>query len=152
MPITKRPQTFEASDGAEFATEAEAKRHQALLDASRDFRSAEKIYHQAIAKTQKTADGRPFEFGVFRDYYLIHWWGDRPRLVTIDFIGRDSILEDGKLYLVPGPDKRQAVPRVAVEELYVDRLAARKELLRRLEEWIADVNREIEELMAEVSG
>ena len=85
MAVKQTKPTFQCSDGKEFPTQAEADRHEDLMVAKDEYETARRKFGIALAKTQKTADGKPFEFGIMRNYWYIRCWNSLPRLFVVDF-------------------------------------------------------------------
>lgn len=144
MGIKKKPSVYEASDGTEFETQAEAERYQALTDAERQYRNASAAYGQMLAETQKTRDGVAFQFGLFQDYWYPIHWGGKPCVIRIGFIGRETYLEGDKLYLIPYQgDQGRNVKRVEVSEVFASETAAKAQLVEELEKYVASLQQEI---------
>lgn len=150
MKVKKIPPTYATSDGKEWASEAEALRHQTLLDAHQNFVIAEKQWHYALAESQVTADGVPFQFGI-RDYYFVSWWSSgRPSLITVDFIGRNTSWDGENLRLIPYGANLSKVNPIDIADLYYHKKNAQYELIKRLNEFVTERQEEIRKLREEV--
>jgi hypothetical protein len=150
MSVKKQPTQY-VSHGKAFDNRAEAERHSDLVAAREHLESAQRNFQQLLAESAKTADGFPFEFGVFSDYHcLVKPCNARPYLRTLIYMcwswtvrdpvdrpGMVEIREEGAL------DGRPSV-WVPIRELYRNRKAAEAALLAARREWIADETRRLE--------
>lgn len=155
MAVKKVPQVFRTSDGAEFDNEEQATRHEDLLDRKHKFQIAFERLGDALAETQKTADGSLFEFGVCRDYYAIapSWVGlPRLRKIWFSYMGenRFEINEDDEVILIHQENQSRIEYRIS--ELYRSEKEAKKALLAAQDERLEHLRQEVEELRAEVAG
>lgn len=140
MSIKELPKTFRTSDGQTFEDEGAAKRHEELITTRDDFERAQRRFGKLLAETQLTADGNKFEFGLFRTYYYIerHQWGV-PSLSEVPYLGSDWGFDDSDGFIIRyrrGNEGR--VIEFKISEMYEDRRAADKELLKVQEEFIAE--------------
>ncbi len=152
MQVKKVEAMFKTSDGEEFSDEKSAESHQKLIDVERQYDMAFRAYKQLLAETQKTADGFPFEFGVCRDYWYPTWWGERPRIIKISFIGREVVMHGDTLYVVPYQEHGQTVKQVQVSELYRTEKAAKIHLLRELITYQHELSEEMKGLQAYIKA
>lgn len=149
MPVKKIPQVWETSDGEEWETEKEANARQKLLDAKANFDAAERAYGQVLAETQKTADGYPFEWGVFSDYWRPTAWADgRPSIARISVVGRETSLSNGEVSIVPYTENGQRLT-CKVSELFRRESNAKKDLVKRMEQYLAYVKEDLEAMRKE---
>jgi hypothetical protein len=153
MAVRSVPEKYVACDGSEFESKVEAERHDTLISAQRQFDNAKDRLRQAIIRTYKTADGLPFDFGLFHDYWYVadgfHW----PALSQVSFMGyqqeyRISEHDESRLLLVEKQNGRDV--HYDVSQLYANRkdalvalLAARKRRLRMYQEDIEAIEKEI---------
>lgn len=149
------PQQYQTSDGRKFTDEAEAKRHEVLVQAEQQYKEARHAFGLALAKTQKTADGKPFDFGGRGYRYVVRPNGSPPRLVEVSIYGGygfDFDDRDGFVILQPaGEGSNRYVTRYAVHDLYADQHAADVALLAATEEWIAEHQAQLDKLRERVS-
>lgn len=86
MAVTKKKAAFVCRDGEEFATEADAARHEELLDATTNFSEAQRRLNRAATGCQLTADGEPFDVTRWGDYwFLAEWHQGGPALCRVSF-------------------------------------------------------------------
>jgi hypothetical protein len=106
------------------------------------------------AESAVTADGVPFEFGVFHDYYHVEKpWGSLPYVRSFCYLAgawsvRDSDKPDVVEIAEDRDGKRHYVP---ITELYADKGKAVAALMVAQGEWLEERRREIEELAAKVA-
>jgi hypothetical protein len=62
MAIKSQPVVFEASDGTEFESSEDAEQYDALILARREYEDARDKFKRVLFCSQKTKDGKPFEF------------------------------------------------------------------------------------------
>lgn len=141
MGVTKQPEQFKTTDRRTFATEAEAERHQAVLDGLKAYDEAVKNLGRALMAEEKTADGQPWD--LYRTYwYLDQTWGS-PTLMEIRF-GRWyeqslSVDDEGDLCIVAHDNLKQ--PRTfKAKELYALRDKAEVALAAEIDRNIARLN------------
>jgi len=136
------PQRYQTSDGELHASEAEAARRQALLDAIQQFETAQKRIAHLVAESTQTADGRPFKFGILRNYWRVSnvmgripsveqvefgydtevdFYSDPPELVVMESVRGQFATFQRRTYLIT--------------ELYADRENAEAAALERQIEW-----------------
>jgi hypothetical protein len=146
MAVKVKPQTFVASDGAEFSTEEEAKAHDELTTAVQAFQDARKRLGVAMACKTKTADGYLFDPTSWRDYWRIINFGPTPMLARINF-GYDTEFglhgyENGcvELIVVERDGRNNEIRRASysIDNLYATEEGAKKALHKRLVEHIAE--------------
>jgi hypothetical protein len=140
---------YKTSDGTEFASRVEAERYDKMLVAQRAFEQARKDFGQALAETQRTADGELFRLGVPNTYWLIvHSFG-MPHAEPVSFgrwedsfsVHEDrgvSIRKDGKNY--------------RISSLYARRRAADEALLAVQDQWVSGMRDEVEKLRARLAA
>lgn len=143
------PQRFRTSDGAEFESEAMAKRHQKAVDAYEAFDRARKAYYRALLETQTTADGEPFRLG--RRHWIVRHYS------TSAYVQEATIEPWHAIEL----DAFQPVLRITVQvetskgpertayricDLYADERKARLVCADRLDEIIRGLGEDVERL------
>jgi hypothetical protein len=151
MAVSEIPVQYRTTDGREFKTPGEAERHEKMLTAYKEYEDARQALGRCIAETQRTADGRLFEFTALRDYWAI-WdrWEGIPRLVRVEFWpwnlhfegDRDNFQLKGKL------GDHDHLFRVS--DLYANKDAAERALLDVQEKWLADHAEKVSELRERV--
>jgi hypothetical protein len=150
MGVREIPQTFRTSDGREFTDKGEAERHEALVEAKREYDTARAVLGRRLAETQKTADGRPFEFGVFGDYYFVtEGWSGMPELLTVSFFGNNFSIDEHRIAEVVILQRAQGRDRDSeyrIADLYRGKAAAERALLEAQEAWLAKKTAEVAEL------
>jgi hypothetical protein len=153
MGVKKSPQTFQTSDGFEYDTEEEAERHEAVATAKQNYEGARDAFCRVLAESQKTADGVPFEFGVFRDYWFILEWDGFPRLHKVCFLcmrnDNFELNEGSEISLVQEENGRRRTFKIS--DLYWNHKAAGRALLKVQAERLKEFGESMEKLQAEVS-
>jgi len=82
----EKKETFRTSDGDEFDDEASAEKHETLISAKAAYESARDRYARILWETQITADGQPFKFGLWRNYYFVSEFTDWPFIHSVEFM------------------------------------------------------------------
>lgn len=151
--ITTVPPKLRTSDGREFTNPKEAERHQEMLSAREAFADAHRKLGRALARTQTTADGEPFDFGVFRTYYYVREpYGQTPRLGEVSFYAFDfSFTERDDVFTIIQRDKGNET-HYHINELYLHRDNAERALLAALEAWLVRQTEAVNELRARLGG
>ena len=138
---------YKADDGAEFATEAEAIRHDKITEAHRDFERSRKKYGKLLLETQKTADGVAFDLDRWSEYWaVLNTFRTIPDIRPIRFSKYNFDFhydDDDVLYIVHKEDG-QNPRRFKINELYSTREAAAGQLLTCLDEFRSLIDEEIE--------
>ena len=153
---TKKPAVFETRDGAEFETEAEAERHEALCDAVDGLREAQAKLGKALSATMRTADGELFDpSNRHRYYYVNSYWRGEPRLEEIEFWYDTRFTLDGPdneriRIIVPGTrwgsHGKEGEREFTVAELYYHKKNAHAAMVKVLDEHIATSTKRRDEL------
>jgi hypothetical protein len=158
MSIKKVPQKFETSDGRDFTDEKEAERHQQLIDARGQYQQGLTNLGQLLAERLKTADGKPFQVGILRNYYVIHEpMAGLPYLRHVHFslaYGQPFGLgHDDDVYLIVREfDTNRTQREYKVSDLYADNKEACKALLAAQEERLKEITEQVEQLRSQVEG
>lgn len=131
MSVQHVPARYKTSDGREFSDMASAEKHEALLKAQREYMNARSQYTKLLFEGQKTADGKPFEFSVLRDYYYISPFCGIPNISTIDFYLYDCHVSenDGCVVIRKGDTFYEVSSLYATREAAEDALAEEKQKL-----------------------
>lgn len=150
--IKKTEVKFRTTDGSEFDTEKEAEKHEELYQANEAYDTARRRLGKLLAETQKTADGKAFEFGIYRDYYFVtpgYWsW---PALQQIPYLGWSWQWDnsgDKFTIFTDHPDGKRL--RFEIGNLYADKRLAEKALLEAREKRIAELHEEMEQMRAQI--
>lgn len=134
--VTEIAPCFQTSDGGEFATKAEAMRHQVVLDAMEALDVAQRRFEVALAEECLTADGLPFRFDNTDYYWLAHRHPGLCTLRRIWFYRYSVRVEHG--FPTAGPtilmtedagDGKQKSFRIAISKLYASEKAGKEALL-----------------------
>jgi hypothetical protein len=157
MPVTAKPVTYETSDGREFEDKDEADRHEELITARREYDEARQKFNQALVKTQKTADDEPFDFGLFRTYFVItDSWAQIPSLKRVNFLGWNfEVAEhEDQVEIIQNEgdftnERRYGYP---INRLYVSEKRAKIALGNALESWLEEQRRTVMEAKKELRG
>lgn len=163
MGITSKPQVFETSDGAEFVDEDDAKYHEELLVATREFTQAKKRLNHCLSKTLKTADGKRFDVGRWANYWFVAKWHHLggPAMGRVQFgFGTVFTLEKGDEGINTAPaitvieDERGQLRRTTyrIGELYAEERNAKHALLVAMQEYVVDRQDELAKLDAELNA
>ena len=135
-------QVWKTSDGREFDSEEEADRHERLVKAADYYMDALLRYGQALAETQRTADGHPLELS--RTHYRVH-----PRhceVESVHVLGGMSVevRDDGEVFFyLPDWDH---VTRFFPSSLYRDHKAAKEAAVDQLRARINDLGKRAKRL------
>lgn len=151
MAVEQVPTQYRTSDGKQFKTAGEAERHERLITAQAKYEEAQREFRRAMAETQRTADGRLFEFGMLRDYYCIEWGAaGPPYLRTVSFYVWDCRVheDNGHVYVTERDGKADREHRIS--SLYASEREAKRELLRLTTKWLAEETEKVAKLRAEV--
>lgn len=151
--ITKTKPKFITSDGCEFDTEDGAERHEELVAARDEYERARLAFGRALARTQTTADGHPFDLGIWAKYWRVRpGWAGVPDLERMNWMwgGKFDFCQRGdELVLI---EKGAVPPReVPINEIYATRREADKALLIATEEWIAERQQDLALLREELT-
>ena len=85
---------YRTSDGAEFDGKAEAVVHEELIECMEEYEAAKKRFARAVLKTQKTADGEPFDLTKTREYYRVREWPYFPELERIIIYPHSVVIDE----------------------------------------------------------
>lgn len=154
--VTKKPETFETTDGREFTNEAEAVKHQAKVNAARVLDQAQKQFITAHAESCKTADGKLFDFSHWEYFVVLDTYGSMPRYSKIH-VDRWSVTTDryGDVMMT---DIRETDPTFRstprceprqwkISELYASEKAAQLACATVMRKWVADRMEEAEKTL-----
>lgn len=149
----KLPTRYEASDGQEFDTEAEAERHSEFVDAKRKYENAKLCYMKVVCEREKTADGEPFNFTMMHDYFIIRdYVGSIPHLERVSFYLHNCTIEDDRQRLEiiqTTGDRRQCYP---ICQLYYREREANRELVKIRRKRLAEMMQETDEMEKKLEG
>lgn len=150
--VKKVPAQFEASDGREFATEEEAKRHEALIEAKRAYDHHRTQYARVLWESQTTADGERFEMTMLRDYWYIHnSFYALPTLARVSFYIHHCDLDDGDEATIVHTDDSTNYGRIRIKDLYYHERNARKALLEISRQRLSELTKQVDQLEGEVA-
>ncbi len=141
--VESTPVKYKSSDGQEFETEDEAQSHEKLIEAKERYEAARSAYGQILHESQKTADGCPFEFSIFADYWYIADSWKFPQLDKVSFFrGNCDLNDEDETVIIQHHDDYRGnrhFTNYSIGELYrykknaqVALLAAQKECLQEL--------------------
>ena len=150
--MKKREPIYECIDGRQFPTQEDADRHEALATAEHDFLEARQRLGVLLAKSQKTADGKPFEFDVYDDYFYVSpGWQGMPHLHTVSFGHErfDFDAQDRFQLIVREGEKER---RYAIADLYASKDEAERALLTAQEAWLAERTEEVAQMRERLCG
>lgn len=149
MAVTATPVKYRASDGASFATQAEAERHDRLVTAQRQFEKAQAALDRALAESQKTADGKLFTF-LHRFYYVHDHFCELPDLREVEFYRPQvEVDRDGSVILVETIHDQRRAHRIS--DLYWYKNAAVAAVLAAQDERIKQYQAQADELRAKAA-
>lgn len=148
MTIKEIPQMYETSDGQEFKNKMMAERHEEMVEVKHEYDTARRAYAKALAATQITADGRPFDLKSYHDYYFVTLGLEiLPAVRWVSFSYWNIELDDQDTgFLVQHEERRGGRQRIRYEigKLYYFEKNAKKACLEamweRLSQLTADVN------------
>lgn len=144
MAVKKSTPKFIASDGQKFDDQESAERYDSLIEAKRNFETAKASYNRALAKSQKTADGEPFEG--FGDHYFVGWLQGEVRFQRVSFYEYDLQVEtDGTIKMKPYGFKDVYLP---ISELYRYERNAKKKYADHLREERDNIDKQIKRIEA----
>lgn len=153
MAVKQKKQVFVTSDGSEFTNEDDANRHDKLCEAKEKFESAEQHYAQLLAESETTADGFKFRFDLTWYFWYVVWFhADHPKLFKLEFIGRETVIDDGKVYLVPYMSDRLGLNRVPIKDLFVKQENAKKVYAEKLRVYMTELQIEADKIEKEIAG
>lgn len=149
MAVKKKPESFVSCDGQEFATEADAESHDAVVKAVREFDIARDRLGEALANATKTADGELFELRRWRSYHLLYLFGNfGPCLRKIDFGWGTKVALGGsdneRVELVLTENNKDV--HYAIDELYSVEANAKAALAQAIREHIEQKKKELKSL------
>lgn len=149
MGVNEIPQKYRTSDGREFNTKSEAEQYDAILIARDEYKAAQRKLGLLLVQSQKTADGRPFEFGRWGDYYYINpYFNEWPTIETVSFWGwRFEFAERDGCVLI-SHERNGRWESYRIDALYADKDAAERALLDAREARLAERAAEVAELRA----
>lgn len=146
----KLPELFEAKDGVKFKTQAEAERHEAMVDAKQTFQAARRRWTKALTETHKTADGADFVLNGIWDYWYVRQWaGQMPYVVRVSFSLWDCTLDDSdraEIWVEEGTGSNRTRQCYCVAELYRHHGNANKALAVELKAFRDELSRRIREI------
>ena len=154
MPIKAKPAQFVASDGKEFASQKEAEAHQELIESASKFDAARRRFYVAVAESQKTADGVPFDLNRWQDYYVLcrhGYCGPGLRRIMFGYTTRIELSGDAndQVQLIVMEDANQGkTASFFISDLYFEKEAAHAALAQAIREHIAEKQEELKKLEA----
>ena len=145
MSVTRKPEYY-VSHGKEFAAKAAAEHHSKLVMAREELEDAQKRFQRLLGESAITADERPFEFGLFHDYYQVFSpYDSLPYLRKFQYfcnawavreqIDKPDVVEIQDQYGKGADQKNIWAP---ITELYHSFDAANVELRNRQRSWLAE--------------
>ena len=139
---------FKSSDGQEFNNETEAQRHDALITAREEYKTALAKLNRCIAETARTADGHLFTFGVWQTYhYVTPGYFSMPALAEVPYLGWNWDLNEYddavEIVIREGTDNR--VRAFKIGDLYMSKRAAQVALIKAQKEWLKEREEQIAE-------
>lgn len=148
MTIKTLPTTYRTSDGGEFTDRKQAERHEKMMAAKRTYEQARHEYAQALAESQRTADGVMFELTIMHTYYHITpGYFTMPELKGLDFyFWNCDINENDETVIVADNGGRRIEYKIS--SLYWDKAKAADALLLAWEERLVEIQAEFEKLKA----
>lgn len=154
MAIKPVPAKFKTSDGREFEDEVEAQRHDALINARAEYRTALHKLNRCIAETTRTADGYLFEFGLWTTYhYVTPGYNSMPQLNEVPYLGWNWELNerDDTVEIVTERDTDNRRVTYQVNDLYRDKKKALAAMIEAQKTWLQEREAEINEHAEKVS-
>lgn len=145
----KTETTYKTQDGREYANEKDALKHERLKELREKYDNAKHVYAKALWETQVTADGKPFDLAVWRNYYYVSpgYFG-KPNLKEIHFYTWSMELDEDDIlcirYHEDTTNGRQWTS-YKINELYSSRVLAEYALVDALLEWLRERTEEITE-------
>lgn len=157
MGVKEKKTVYETSDGREFTTKEQAEKYEALLTAKRKFDSASEELAKLLLGSQKTKDGEPFQFRVWRSYWVLrNYCGQRPYVEEVrphfHEIYLDEDCEASFCMKISGYDDRRVhnhervLKTYRVSELYASEPKATRALIEALREYQTDIGSQIERI------
>lgn len=153
MAIQTVPSRYKTSDGREFGNETDAQRHELLIAAKRKYEDARHEYARALAESQRTADGQPFNLSGMHDYYYItDGYFSMPEIVRVDFWYWNCDINEADETVIVVLDSQKATRReYRISSLYYWKGNARKALLIAQEGRLAQITQDVEQLRQELT-
>lgn len=146
---------FRTEDGQEFTDKASAERHEKLVAAKAAYEDARQQYAKALAETQFTADGYPFDLNTRHTYYYVTGlWNGSPEVDSVSFyLWNIDLDEADRLSVVQWDNRGEASRRVSyrIDHLYWHKSGAQEEMIREYAEYVAGVLDRYNELRGEDS-
>lgn len=152
MSVSQKPATWKTSDGAEFDNEADATRHEAVVEAIRNYEDAAKQLGIVLAERTKTADGYPFDFSHWQYWAVFPYHGCGPIMRRVNVSRWDHISigdnydNDVQIAEQIGDRPREQYMYHYIKDLYVTEKAAKKALAEAIKKHIATKREEIKRL------
>jgi|SRR6185369_2448213 len=155
MTVKQVPAKYQASDGVEFDNEEEAKLHDELITARKEYDEARGKFSRAVAATQKTADGELFDFRGGEFWYVTDYYNQEPRLKRVYFLGWNfEVTEYGDRVEISQDEtdgnNRQQRHSYPINKLYTTKRRASEALVGALESWANEVRRTVTETQDEL--
>lgn len=149
--MEKIPEMYRTADGMEFENEADAEKHQAVLDTKAVYESAKQGLEFALVESVKTGDGKPFSFDRWQYWYVVRFFGFPDiRSVSLSRWGFEivDIEEDDITIRVDlSPDhSKPNYTNFRISEIYTTELAAKRSLLKAQEEQLAEYKKRVKNL------
>lgn len=145
----KTETTYKTQDGREYTNEKDALKHERLNELEEKYDNAKTNYAKALWETQNTADGKPFDLGVWKNYYYVSpgYFG-KPTLREIHFYVWSMHLDEDDIlnirYHEDTTNGRQWT-NYKISDLYSSKLQAEYALVDALREWLQERTEEINE-------
>lgn len=145
---------FKSSDGKAFDNEAEASKHDALILARDEYKTALHKLNNIVAETTRTADGQLFEFGLWETYYYVTpGFFSMPALAEVPYLGWNWDLNEYddavEIVVRQGNDNKQR--EFKINDLYRDKRKALRALVDAQMEWLREREAQVAETAEKVA-
>lgn len=151
--VKKIKAVYRASDGAKFETEAEAEAHEAVVNALEEYTEAKVRFTRAILKTQKTADGHPFDLSRTSVFYIIKSWPYFPHIERVSIYPYNVTVDERDVgTVIDGrwEDYKWKTTEYRIADLYQNEQVALRALLEMQEKEMAIHRKTVEETKAKI--
>lgn len=139
MAIQQTAPMYRTTDGQEFASQADAERHEALSTAKRDYENASAVYDRLLAESQFTADGHPFRVSVLHTYYYVtNGLSGAPAVGTVAFFCRNFYLGSDDEVTITQQEDGKRDRTFWFKQLYARRENAERAQLAEFETWLEE--------------
>jgi len=153
MPVKELTEKYQCSDGRRFTNKPDAARHEKLIKAKEDYDMALRAYNIALVQSRNTADGKPFELGVWKTYYYVRQSAyGMPHLFEVPYLGYnfDVCTENDEVKIIVHEGERRISFRIS--EVYADKTEAERALLADQKEALKHYQEEMGKLEERVKG